>query len=85
MASGDLGLCLLFSQHSHGGGRRPFGNHDSVVFYRAVRHAAMVPNRRSTGGETLTHIPKRDPDVFNLSAERVLRAHLADFLLVHKG
>ena len=31
MAVGDLRLRLLFGQHSHIGGRRPFGNHDSVM------------------------------------------------------
>lgn len=69
MAAGDFGPCLLFGQDAHIGGRRPFGHHDSVMFYRAIRHAAMVPNPRPAGGETRTVIPKRDPGVFNLSAE----------------
>lgn len=85
MATRDLGLGLPFGQYSHVGGRRPFGNHDSVMFHRALRHAAMVPNRRPAGGQTRTLIPKRDPGVFILSAGRVLKVHPARFPLERKA
>lgn len=85
MAVGDLRLRLLFGQHSHIGGRRPFGNHDSVMLYRAIPHAAMVPNHQMVGGGTRRLIRKRDPGVFNLSADQTRAVGWALFLLEHKG
>lgn len=85
MAVGDLRLRLLFGQHSHIGGRCPLGNHDSVMLYRAIPHAAMVPNQQMVGGGTRRLIRKRDPGVFNLSVDQTRAVGSARFLLEHKG